>query len=140
MKKHLLSLAAVLGCAFAGSSLAAMDAAAHKAEKDKIEATAKADKKACEAMKANAKDICKAEAKGKEKVAKAELEAQVKPGAAADAKVKMAKADAAYDVAKERCEDQKGKEMLACKKDAKTAHDAAKGTAKADKKAEKKAG
>ena len=47
----------------------------------------------CNGMKDNAKDICKAEAKGKEKVAKAELDAQNKPGAKADEKVKLAKAD-----------------------------------------------
>ena len=55
MKKQIVSLAAVLCCALAGSAFAAdnatMDGKAHKAEKDKISATYKADKKACEGMK-----------------------------------------------------------------------------------------
>ena len=137
MNKHLVSLA-VLAFALSGTAFAAMDKDQYKAEKDKIEATAKADKKACDAMKANAKDICMAEAKGKEKVAKAELEVQYKPGPKADEKAKIAKADATYAVAKEKCDDLQGQAKDSCKKEAKMAHDSAKGSAKAAKAAETK--
>lgn len=127
--KHFASIAA-LCLGFAGTAFAAdaptMSKEAHKAAQDKIEATYKADRKACEGMKGNAKDICQAEAKGKEKVAKAELEAQYKPGPKTDEKVKAAKADADYAVAKEKCDDQKGNARQACQKEAKTAHDSAK--------------
>lgn len=128
MHKHLTAFTVALATAFAGSALAAdgMDKAAYKSAKDKIEEQAKADKKACESMKDNAKDVCQAEAKAKEKIAKAELDAQNKPGAKADEKVRMMKAEGEYEVAKEKCEDQKGKEMAACKKDAKVAYDKAK--------------
>jgi hypothetical protein len=138
MKKAIVSLAAMLCCAFAGGAFAAdskatMDAKAYKAEKDQIEATEKADKKACDPMKGNAKDVCKKEAKAKEKVAKAELDAKNHPGPAADAKVKKVKADTDYDVAKEKCESMKGNEKDVCKKEAKAAHEAAKGEAKVEK-------
>jgi hypothetical protein len=128
MHKNLIGLAAALSLVFAGSAFAAdaMTREAYKAAKDKIEEQAKADKKACEPMKANAKDICQAEAKAKEKIAKAELDAQNKPGPRADEKIALMKAEGAYEVAKEKCEDQKGKEMAACKKDAKASHDKAK--------------
>ena len=128
MQKNLIGLAAALTLVFAGSAFAAdaMTREAYKAAKDKIEETAKADKKACEGMKDNAKDICQAEAKAKEKIAKAELDAQNKPGPKADEKVALMKAEGTYEVAKEKCEDQKGKAMADCKKDAKAAHDKAK--------------
>ena len=132
MHKHLIPLTVALAAVFGGNAWAAdaMAKDAYKSAKDTIEQTAKADKKACETMKANAKDVCQAEAKAKEKIAKAELDAQNKPGSKADEKVALMKAEGAYEVAKEKCEDQKGKEMAACKKDAKTAHDKAKADAK----------
>ncbi|WP_180838818.1 hypothetical protein [Variovorax sp. RO1] len=147
MKQALISLAVAACCAFAGSAFAAMNKDEYKTKKAKIEATYKADKKGCDGMKANAKDVCNAETKAKEKVARAELEASDKPSPGADAKVREAKADADYDVAKERCEDLKGKEQSACKVEAKAAHEKvthekAKGEVKAAKteaKAENKA-
>lgn len=122
MKQALISVAAC--CAFAGSAFAAMNKDEYKTQKAEIEATYKADKKGC-GMKANSKDVCNAEAKAKEKVARAELEASYKPSPGADAKVREAKADADYDVAKERCEDLKGKEQSACKVEANSAHEKA---------------
>ncbi len=139
----LSSLAIAVAFGFAGHAFAAdttgMSKDAYKEAKDKIEAQYKSDKATCDPMKGNAKDVCKADAKGKEKVAKAELEAQYKPSPKNEEKVKTAKADADYDVAKEKCEDQKGSAKSACKKDAKAAHDSAKSQAKADAKAEKAA-
>ena len=82
------------------------------------------------ALKANAKDICVKEAKGKEDVAKAELEAQYKPSPKATQKVAEARADAAYSVAKEKCDDLKGNEKDVCQKDAKAAQVKAKEDAK----------
>ncbi len=132
MQKYLIALTLSVATAFAGSAFAAdgMTKDAYKSAKDKIEEQAKADKKACEPMKDNAKDVCQAEAKAKEKIAKAELDAQNKPGAKADEKVRTMKAEGEYEVAKEKCEDQKGKEMAACKKDAKIAYDKAKADAR----------
>ena len=143
MHKHVISLAVAIGFGIGCNAYAAdgMSKDAYKAEKDKIEAQAKADKKACDGMKDNAKDVCQAEAKAKEKIAKAELDAQNKPSPRADEKVRMMKAEGAYEVAKEKCEDQKGDGMMACKKDAKAAYDKAKADAKtatATKKAEEK--
>jgi hypothetical protein len=131
MPRHTIALAIALafgiGPAFAAD---AMSRDAYKAEKDKIEAQARSDKKACEPMKDNAKDICQAEAKAREKIAKAELDSQNKPGPRADEKVRMMKAEGAYEVAKEKCEDQKGDGMVACKRDAKATYDKAKIDAK----------
>ena len=97
-----------------------------EAEEDRIEAEYKAAKAHCDSMKGNAKDVCIKEAKGKEKVAKAELDARKNPSERNQRKVEEAKAEAKYEVAKERCDDLKGKEKDACQKDAKAEHERAK--------------
>jgi hypothetical protein len=95
------------------------------AEEDRVEADYKADKAKCDSMNGNAKDVCVKEAKGKEKVAKAELDAKKDPSARNQRKVLEAKADAKYDVAKEKCDGMKGNEKSACEKDAKAEHERA---------------
>jgi len=98
-----------------------------KAGRDKIAADYKADRAACDAMKDNAKDVCIEEAKGKEKIAKAELDQKLKPSDSNARKVAEAKVEAAYSIAKEKCDDQKGDAKSACVKQAKA--DEAKGMA-----------
>ena len=105
-----------------------------KAGRDKIAADYKADKAACDAMKDNAKDVCVEEAKGKEKIAKAELDQKVRPSDSNARKVAEAKVEAAYDIAKEKCDDQKGDAKSACVKQAKTEESKGKADIKAMKK------
>jgi hypothetical protein len=104
----------------------ATDRKLKNAEDERIEAEYKADKAKCDAMKGNAKEVCEKEAKGKEKIAKAELEARTNPSERNLRKVEEAKAEAKYEVAKERCDDLKGKEHSACEKEAKAELDRAK--------------
>ena len=101
-----------------------------KAAHDRIEATAKTEKKACDSLSGNTKDVCEAEAKAKEKVAKAELKAQQTGEAKDRLKADETKAEAIYEVAKEKCEDQTGDAVAACKREAKTAEQAAVAQAK----------
>jgi hypothetical protein len=132
MSKLMISLLAAAGIAFAGAANAAdkaMSRDAYKADKDKIEAQYKVDKDHCGAMSGNAKDICVKEAKGKEKVAKAELEANYKNTDKARNDARVAKADADYDVAKEKCDDMSGNQKDVCVKEAKAAHTKAKADA-----------
>ncbi|MDB5895075.1 MAG: hypothetical protein JWQ88_2606 [Rhodoferax sp.] len=123
----MLAIAMSLGCA---TGAMAMTSAEHKAQNSRIEADYKAARDKCGSLSANAKDICMSEAKGAEKVAKAELAVQYKPSAKNDVKVREAKADAAYDTAKEKCDDQTGNAKDVCVKDAKAAHTSALGAAK----------
>jgi hypothetical protein len=106
----------------------------HKSETDRIKAEYNAAKARCDGLSANAKDICMAEAKGKERVAKAELDAREKGTDKARYDARVAKAEAEYEVAKERCDDRSGNEKDACVKDAKAALTRAKADAKADRK------
>lgn len=126
--------AALLVGAFLLSPLVAQAAAPTKAEyaaaKATISADYKAAKAACDSLKANAKDICKEEAEATEKNARAELEFSASGKPADGTKVQVVKADGAYEVAKERCDDLAGNAKDVCNKEAKAAHVAAVGAAK----------
>ena len=134
MSKLLISLLAAAGIAFAGTAGAAdnktMSRDAYKAQENRVEAQYKADKERCSSLTGNAKDVCQAEAKGNEKVAKAQLEADYKNTDKARNDARVAKADADYDVAKEKCDDLSGNQKDVCVKEAKAAHAKAKADAK----------
>jgi hypothetical protein len=98
---------------------AVMSKTDYQAAKKGISATYKTDKAACGSMTANAKDICVQEAKAKEKVAGAELEFSYTGKPADQTRVLVAKAESAYAVAKERCDDQAGNAKDVCVKEAK---------------------
>ncbi|MEO7810431.1 MAG: hypothetical protein ABIR73_00175 [Usitatibacter sp.] len=108
----------------------------YKMEHERIEADAKAAKAMCKDMKGNTKDICQAEAKGKEKLAKKELDYKKNPNEKNMRDVEKMKAEVAYEIAKEKCEDQKGAGMMACKKQAKEEKDRAMSAAKGKKMAD----
>ena len=125
MKIQLMSIAVAMAFSLGAQAQSTSTRQVKNAEEDRIEAEYKAARERCDPMQGNAKDICQKEAKGKEKVAKAELEAKNQPTPANQRKVQEAKADAAYDVAKERCDDKKGNDKDVCQKDAKAAHERA---------------
>jgi hypothetical protein len=132
MKQFNSSLIAVAAClVFSSGAMAqAMSKDEYKAAKDKVSADYKAAAAACSSMSGNAKDICKVEATGKEKVAKAELEDSYEPSPKHHYAVRIAKAEADYSLAKEKCDDQAGNAKDVCVKEAKAAQVAAKADAK----------
>ena len=126
-----LASALAFGMALATASHA-MSREEYKAGKDRIAADYKSAKAGCATFSGNAKDICIAEAKGNEKVAKAELEAVYQPSSKHRYDVNVAKADAEYAVAKEKCDDKAGNDKKVCMKEAKAAETRAKADAKAN--------
>ena len=131
MSKLLITLLAGAGLMLAGhASAATMSRDAYSAEKQKIEAAYKADKAACKDLSGNAKDVCVEEAKAKEKVAKAENEAAYKGTEKAQYDARVARAEANYAVAKEKCDDRTGNDKDVCIKEAKAAQTKAKADAK----------
>ena len=130
---NITALAAALALGFSTNALAAqgMSKDEYKADKDKIAAEYKSARAGCDSLSANAKDVCIAEAKGKQKVAKAELEAHNKPSDRTRRAVSIAKAEADYAVAKEKCDDKAGADKKGCLKEAKAAETRAKADAKA---------
>ena len=125
-KLNINAIALAVTLAFSAGAMAeGMSKVDYKAGKDKIAAMYKTDKAACSSLSGNASDICKAEAKGKEKVAAAELEASYQPTSKHRYQARVAKADADYDVAKEKCDDLSGNTKDVCVKEAKAAQTAA---------------
>ena len=119
---------------FAGIATAADkgDKAAYEQAKASAKAAYDGDKKACDSLSGNPKDICVAEAKAKR--TRVEENAKVgyenTPKAREHAAHEIAEAD--YEVAKERCDDQAGDAKDACVKDAKATQAKAKADAKAE--------
>lgn len=130
------AIALAITLAFSTAAMAeGMSKTDFKASKDKISTEYKTAKASCRSLSGNASDICIAEAKGKEMVAMADLEASYKPSQKTRYEARVAKAEADYGVAKEKCDDLAGNAKDVCVKEAK----AAETTAKADAKAQMKA-
>jgi hypothetical protein len=133
-----VKLTPITAALFAAGALAATSAVAadrlskdaYKSAKDRIAAEYKVDIQRCKALSGNAKDICKAEVKGKEKSAKADAYAAYKGTDKAATAALVARADADYSVAKEKCDDLSGNPKNVCVKEAKSAHTKAKVDAK----------
>lgn len=96
-----------------------------------VSAELKLARAACDSFSANARDLCLAEAVGKERVATAELNARFAPSEEASYKVRLARADAEYALAQEKCDDLAGHAKDVCVKEAKAKAVTAKANAKA---------
>jgi hypothetical protein len=129
------AMAIIVGFALSFSVVAGqpMTKDAYKAEKEHIEDDYKADKARCGYLSGNAEDVCVAEAKGNNATAKAVLEATYEPSKENRYKADIARVEADYEVAKEKCDDQAGKAKDVCLKDAKAAEAAAKANVKKEK-------
>lgn len=119
-KLNMTAIAAAIGLVFSAGAMAqSLSKDAYKTAADLIAAEYTTDKAKCDPLSGNAKDICIVEAKGKEKVAKAELEARNEPTAKNRYKALVAKAEADYAVANEKCDDKAGNDKDVCVKEAK---------------------
>jgi hypothetical protein len=123
-------IVAALAATFACGSALAMTESEYKAQKDKLSADYKVMKDRCKGMSGNAKDICQAEVKGEHEIAEKELTANYKPTDKNQYDARVAKADAVYNVAKEKCDDLKGNDKDVCVKEAKATYAKAKANAK----------
>jgi len=131
--KLMVALFAAAGlCLAGGVSAQTMNKDARDQAIKNAEAQYKTDKAACDGLKGNAKDICTEEAKGKEKVAKAEANAAYENTPKARENARLARADATYEVAKEKCDDLAGNAKDVCVKEAKATYTKAKADAKVD--------
>lgn len=126
---------AVLALACGPASGQSMSKKEYQAAKKRIEAEYTAERQKCGPRYGNALDECVARAHGTRDVAKAELEAQYKPSPRTNYNAAIARANAAYKVAKEECDEKSGPARKACMKDAKAASERATAEAKAARKA-----
>ena len=142
MSKLMIALFVSAGLGFAGTAAAQMYASkttvtpmskdSYTMAKTNADAQYKVDKDACSSLSANAKDICIAEAKGKDNIAKAEAEAAYQNTAKHRESARVAHAQAAYDIAIEKCDDLAGNTKDVCVKEAKAALVKGKADAKVD--------
>lgn len=131
-RKGAILLAAVL--AFGSAQAQTMSKAEVKAARDKVSAQYAADKDACKSLAGNNRDICMEHAKGREKVSRAELDYASSGKPDDQTKVATARAEAAYAVAKEKCDDFAGNRKDVCLKEAKADETKALADAKMSKK------
>lgn len=126
------SITAAIALAFSAGAVAAdkLSKADYQAAQARIAAEYKFTRAKCDALAANAKDVCILEAKGGEKVAKAELEARNNPNEKTRYELALAKVDADYVVAKEKCDERKGDDRAACVKEAEAVEARARADAK----------
>jgi hypothetical protein len=129
----------VAGCATQREAPMAAAKPAAPISKDAYDATVKnadaqykMEKDACASRSGNAKDICLAEASGKEKVAKADAEAAYKNTPKVREDARITRAEASYNVAKEKCDELSGNPKDVCVKEANAALVKAKADAKVD--------
>jgi hypothetical protein len=87
-------------------------------------------KSACGTTRNNTRDICLKEAKGNYKISMAELEYKDEPTPRHLRSVSIAKADSAFNVAKEKCDDSAGNAQAVCRTEARAAHKVALADAK----------
>ena len=128
---NIKALVIAISLAFSmGSMAAGMSKTDYQLGKDKIAAEYDVSQTACTGLSGNAKNICVVDAKGKEHVAQAELEADYNPSARHSYEVSIAKADAAYSLSKEKCEDLLGYTKDVCLKEAKAVEVRAKADAR----------
>jgi hypothetical protein len=121
--------------ALAAGAACAADATAkqvYKSAVDRIDAEYKVEIQRCDSLSGNSKDICKAEVKGKQTAAKADAYAAFKGTDKAATDALIARADAEYSVAKEKCDDFAGNAKGVCLKEAKANFTKAKVDAKAN--------
>jgi len=120
--RKVLGIATVLAVFACGDALAAgMTRSEYKVQEIRIEAAYAADRQKCGAGIGNGVDLCVAKARGARKVASAELEAAYKPSLATNYDAAIARAQAAYSITNEECNDKDAMTRKVCERVAKAA-------------------
>jgi hypothetical protein len=116
------ALALAIGFALSTGAIAeSMSKDQYESLVTKIDTDYKVAKEICGSLAGNANDICDAEAKGKLNIAKSELEYNYEPTVNTLYNARVAKADAEYSVAAQKCDDKDGNIKDVCVKEAKAA-------------------
>jgi len=115
---HTLAAALAL-LSFGAAQAANLSKPDYAAGKTRIDADYQAAKASCAPETGNAQDVCLEVAKARQQVARAELEFGYTGKPADEIKIRVARAESAYGVAKERCDDLAGNTKAVCVKEAK---------------------
>lgn len=106
----------------AAATVMAMSDEEIRAETNRIAAQYSTAMAHCQTLQGNDKQVCVEDAKGSQRVAQAERDAKLLGDADHNYQVRIARADADYRVAKERCNEMRGDAVGICKIDAQAAY------------------
>ncbi|GAB2816883.1 hypothetical protein GCM10027276_17450 [Comamonas piscis] len=106
----------------AAATVMAMSEEEIRAETNRIAAQYSTAMAHCQTLQGNDKQVCVEDAKGSQRVAQAERDAKLLGDADHNYQVRIARADADYRVAKERCNEMRGDAVGVCKIDAQAAY------------------
>ncbi|QMV73402.1 hypothetical protein HS961_11475 [Comamonas piscis] len=106
----------------AAATVLAMSDEEIRAETNRIAAQYSTAMAHCQTLQGNDKQVCVEDAKGSQRVAQAERDAKLLGDADHNYQVRIARADADYRVAKERCNEMRGDAVGICKIDAQAAY------------------
>ena len=133
--RNMLGIATAVAVLASGAPAAAgMTKEEYRAGKARIAAEYQADRQKCGPALGNAADICVTRARGAQQVSRAELEAAYKPSPRTNYEAAVARAQAAYAIAKQECDFKVGEERKGCVKQARTARERAQAEAMAARK------
>jgi hypothetical protein len=132
-KPGICLIATAIGIALGTGTIAqSMSKEEHAARREGINVEYQSSRSGCDSHSGNARAVCMAEAMGRAKIAKAELEALYKPGPTTLYKARIARSDAAYSVAWQRCNELAGTLKNVCIQKARSAETIAMAGAKAE--------
>ena len=114
MKSLRLIAMAVAVLAWPAAGHAGMTKKEYSIHKERIGAEFESARLKCDSYGGNARDICLAEARGNLQVAMAELEERRAPSSRARYRLRIAKAEAEFDVASEECDERTSAAKDAC--------------------------
>ena len=118
-------MTALLAVAGLGAQAANFSKTSYDSARADIKATYQAERENCGTLAGNARDICVEQAKGREAVALAQLQYNYTGKAADEQKLYTARAEARFELAKERCDDLGGDAKDVCLRQARTEHEKA---------------
>lgn len=119
-KKYLAAVTIALGLLFlVDANAESMTKHQYNVEDKIIESTRNVEMEKCKAHSENANHICEAKVEGKRNVAEAELKSNFKPSTKSRYTLAEAKANAAYEVTIEKCDDKTSTEKDRCVDNAK---------------------
>ena len=137
--KHAIALLALCGCSLAfAAPQGEISKDEYKTQRSRIQDRYASNKDRCSRQEGHASDLCKVQARAEYDIARAELRARYEPSPAHQEKAELAKAEASYRIAHEKCGDLDGSARKICEQDARANWTAARADARANRTAAEK--
>jgi hypothetical protein len=137
--KHTFALLALCGCSLAfAAPQGEISKDEYKTQRARIQDRYATNKDRCSRLDGHARDLCKVQARAEYDIARAELRTRYEPSPAHQEKAELAKGEASYRIAHEKCGDLDGSARKVCEQDARAGWTAARAEARANRTAGEK--